>query len=74
MASIFLGKAWHWLLFLVVGAVFWVTGVYHLHVSAFNIFIAITGGLSLLLVFAVLLDYRPGDHVTREPLPEPDDD
>lgn len=74
MASIFLGKAWHWLLFVVVAVAFWFTGVYHLHVSYFNIFVGITSALSLLLVFAVILDYRPGDRVTREPLPEPDDE
>lgn len=73
MGSIFLGKARHWLLFLVVAICFWITGIYHLHVSEFNVFIGITISLSLVLVFAVILDYRPGDHVTREPLPEPDD-
>ncbi|WP_420405533.1 hypothetical protein [Nisaea sp.] len=74
MGSIFLGKARHWLLFVLVAIAFWITGIYHLHVSEFNIFMGITGGLALILVFAVILDYRPGDRVTREPLPEPDDE
>lgn len=70
MKDIFIGKARHWLLLLVVAACFWVTGVYHLHVSAFNTFIVITSALTILLVFIVLVDYRPGERVTREELPE----
>lgn len=73
MREIFLGKPWQWLLFVVVGGCFWITGHYHLHVSAFNTFVAITAALTVLLVFTVILDYRPGDRVTREDLPQPDD-
>ncbi|WP_193171190.1 hypothetical protein [Nisaea nitritireducens] len=74
MSEIFLGKARHWLLFAVVAVCFFLTGIYHLHVSQFNIFVGITMAMAVLLVFSVILDYRPGDRVTREDLPEPDGD
>ncbi|MEP3112487.1 hypothetical protein [Nisaea sp.] len=74
MSTIFLGKARHWLLLVIVAACFWVTGIYHLHVSEFNTFVGITMALAVLLVFSVILDYRPGDRITREDLPEPDED
>jgi len=74
MSAIFLGKARHWLLFVVVAVCFWVTGIYHLHVSQFNIFVGITMAMAVMLVFSVILGYRPGDRVTREDLPELDSD
>ncbi|WP_323795074.1 hypothetical protein [Nisaea sp.] len=74
MREIFLGKARHWLLLVVVAVCFFLTGIYHLHVSQFNIFVSITMVMAVMLVFSVILDYRPGDRITREDLPEPDGD
>lgn len=74
MSEIFLGKARHWLLLVVITVCLCLTGIYHLHVSQFNIFIGITMAMAVLLVFSVILDYRPGDRVTREDLPEPHGD
>ena len=70
MAEIFLGKPLHWLMLVVVAAILWVVGEYHLHVSAFNTFVWIVLGLSIACLLFVVLGHRKGDRVMREPLDE----
>ena len=40
IGKIFLGKAWHWLLLVVTGSLFWFCGTKRLHVIEFNLFVA----------------------------------
>jgi hypothetical protein len=68
MASIFLGKAWHWGLLVLAFAALAVVGDSYLHTHAFNTFSFICLAIGLVAVAAVVLTHKPGDRVTREPL------
>lgn len=68
MQSLFLGKLSHWLMLIVIAAVLWAAGHYHLHVVHFNVFVSIVLLLSALTVALIVLRHRAGDAVMREPL------
>ena len=70
MAEIFLGKPWHWALLIVLAIVLWIVGENHLHTSNFNPFTAITFGLGVLSMVAIIATHRESDKVTRDPLEE----
>ena len=68
MADIFLGKPWHWGLLIAVSVVLALVGFQYLHTSDFNVFSAITLVVGVTMVCAVVLTYRPGDRIMREPI------
>jgi hypothetical protein len=73
MSEIFLGKAAHWLLLVVISAILWVVGEYHVHVSQFHYFVFIVLALSVVCLSIVVLGHKKGDRIMREPLEEPKD-
>jgi len=73
MASIFLGKPWHWGLLVASYVALGLVGVRYLHTHAFNLFTAICLGIGLAVVAAVVFTHRPGDRVTREPIEMPEE-
>lgn len=70
MAEIFLGKPWHWALLVVGAIILWVVGENHLHTSAFNLFTAITFGVGLVGMIALIVTHKDGERVTRDDLEE----
>lgn len=66
MANIFLGKASHWILIVVLIVILYSVGLTRLHVTHFNSFIA----LLLLLVTGLIIAFRQttghGDKITRD--------
>lgn len=70
MKNIFLGKPIHWLLWAVVLPVLWAMGKNKLHTIDFHAFIAILVALSTACVLVIVLTYRKGDRITREPFDE----
>lgn len=68
MRSLFLGKPVHWLMLIIVAAILWAAGQFHLHVVHFNAFVVVVALLSLATVALVVLRHRPGDAVMRDPL------
>lgn len=68
MGEVFLGKPWHWGLLIAVSVVLAFVGVQYLHTSAFNLFSAISLGIGLLMVCAVVLTHKQGERVTRDPI------
>lgn len=68
IGKIFLGKAWHWLLLAITGALFWFCGSQRLHVIEFNIFImAMLAGTTFVVAVIVLL-HKSGERITRDEL------
>ena len=73
IGKIFLGRAWHWLLLIVVSGLLWFCGTQKLHVIEFNIFVMAMLAGTAVAVLIILLAHREGDQVTREVLVENDD-
>ena len=69
MRRIFLGKPLHWLLLGAFALLGWLAGRQKLHVIEFNLFTLALLCLSAGLLLAVLASSKPGEQVTREPLP-----
>ena len=74
IGKIFLGKAWHWLLLVVTGALFWFCGTKRLHVIEFNGFVMAMLAGTALIVAAIVLLHKPGEQITRDELVAADDD
>lgn len=74
MRDVFLGKPWHWVLLAIVFGLMWATGEAKMHVIRFNPFILsiLTGATVVLLL--VLKTTKPDEQITRDPLPDPNDD
>lgn len=66
MRDIFIGKPLHWLATLIIIAVLWGVGVFHLHVTQFNFFILLVLGLAVGALAMVVFGYRRGDRVMRD--------
>jgi hypothetical protein len=73
MADIFIGKAWHWALLVIAFVVLGVVGKFYLHTYAFNTFTTICLAIGVVVVLSVVLTYKPGDRITREPLEMPEE-
>lgn len=69
-SEIFLGRPLHWLLWLVLLAVLSWLGANSVHVRQFVPFMAVVLLLSAGAVAIILLSYKPGDRITREPFDE----
>lgn len=69
LRDVFLGKPIHWLPWPILAVLFiWMNSV-HLHVTRFNLFALCLLAVAAALVAFVLLSTRPGELVTREPIP-----
>jgi len=73
IGKIFLGKAWHWLLLIVVSGLLWFCGTQKLHVIEFNIFVLAMLAGTAVAVLIILSFHRSGEQVTRDVLIESDD-
>ncbi len=67
MKRLFIGRPLYWLLWVLVVPVLWAMGEYKLHVVGFHAFIAILVALSAFCVLTIVLTYRKGERITREP-------
>lgn len=70
LRRIFLGKAVHWLPWPVIGVLFIWMNSEHLHVTRFNVFAFVLLGIAVAIVAFLLLTARPGEEITREPIPQ----
>jgi hypothetical protein len=68
--QLFLGKPLHWLLWLMIAGVLWWLGSISFHVRHFIPFCFILLALAGTSVVVILMSYREGDRITREPFDE----
>ena len=68
MKRIFLGRPFHWLLWLGILAGLYAMGSVRLQARDFNLFVLCVLAIAAVAVLAVVLGHRKGDRVTREPL------
>ncbi|MAO55775.1 MAG: hypothetical protein CMM61_08755 [Rhodospirillaceae bacterium] len=73
MREVFLGKPWHWLMAAVAVALLGLIGYSKMHVIHFNNFVWAVLAIGLVMVVLVLKTTRPDEQITRDPLPDPDD-
>lgn len=71
MKEIFIGRPFHWLLWVMVLVVLFLVGRNQIHTTNYFVFISILAALAAVSVLTVVLTYRKGERITREPL---DDD
>jgi len=71
--AIFIGPLRYWLMWPVIVAVLYACGRQVLHVRDFVSFIFVVLVLAAAVVVFVVMSYRPGERVTREPFPEDGD-
>jgi hypothetical protein len=67
VGRIFLGKPWHWALWLVIVAVMVGANKVHMHVRWFGSFVLLLLGVTALIVLSIVVTYRKGEPITREP-------
>ena len=67
MRAIFLGKAIHWLVLVVVMAIMWWLGANLVQTRDYHFFLAVLFALTVGAVAVVILTTRKGEQVTREP-------
>ena len=72
MRQIFIGPLRHWLVLIVVLGALWIMGTNQFHTSNFRIYLLVLIGLSVGAIAAIVLTYRKGERITREPLDEQD--
>ncbi len=68
MKEIFIGRPLHWALWVVILGVLFAVGKAKIHTIDFFTFISILATLSAVSVLTIVLTYRKGERVTREPL------
>ncbi|HKI98679.1 MAG TPA: hypothetical protein VKB51_09425 [bacterium] len=71
MRELFLGKPSHWALWVIICVVLYAAGDVHMHVRWFSWFLGLILLLSTASVLYIVLTYRPGDRITRDPFDEP---
>ncbi len=71
MRDIFLGKPLHWLLWAAIFGLLVALGAQNLHTRAFNLFSVIVLAVTAACILTIVLTYRKGERITREPF---DDD
>ncbi len=67
MKEIFIGRPLHWLLWVMVLVVLFIAGKSQLHTTGFFAFISILAALAAVSVLTIVLTYRKGERITREP-------
>lgn len=72
LGQIFLGKPFHWLLFVRLVAIALGVGIWKLHVTSFNIFITVVVVATLDVLITLLVTSAPGERVTREEIHDDD--
>ena len=70
MREIFLGKPLHWLIWAVILGLMYVLGALRLHTRDFNLFILIVLALAATSVLLIVLTYKRGERITRDPFEE----
>lgn len=73
MKDIFIGKPLHWLIWVVIAVAFYLLGGMKLHVQSFVPFVFVVLALAAAAVLLVILTYRKGDRITREPFDDTGD-
>ncbi len=74
LRDFFIGKPIHWLLLvIVVGVLYWL-GHIKMHVRDFNNFLFLLLALTAAVVLFIVVTYKKGDAITRDPLDQPDDE
>ena len=71
MENIFIGPLRHWLILITTLGILWVMGANQFHTTNFKLFLVCLIALSVLNLTAIILTYRKGERITRDPL---DDD
>ena len=74
MGGLFLGKPLHWAALVAAAIGLAAVGDARLHVTGFNVFIALVGLVAVVLVALVLTTSSATERVTRDPIPAPEDD
>ena len=74
MRDFFLGKPWHWLLLILIFGATWAMGEWKMHVIRFNPFILSILIGAVVVILLVVKTTKRDDPVTRDPLPDVDDD
>jgi len=67
LGDVFIGPALYWLLWVVIIAVLVVLGLMEMHTRHFNPFSFILLGVTAAAVAVILVTYRKGERITREP-------
>jgi endonuclease/exonuclease/phosphatase (EEP) superfamily protein YafD len=67
MRSIFLGKAIHWLVLVIVMAVLWWLGAKLVQTRDYHLFLTVLFALTVGAVAVIIVTTRKGEQVTREP-------
>jgi hypothetical protein len=68
MRDIFIGPLRHWLIFAATLGALWVMGAEQFHISHFKLFLVCLFALSIANLTAIVLTYRKGERITRDPL------
>lgn len=68
LSTLFLGRPVYWLIAVAVGGVLAWLGANQMHVRSFVPFQFAVLALAVAAVAAVVIVYRPGENVTREPI------
>ena len=67
MKDVFLGKPLHWVIWAVILGLLYVLGALRLHTRDFNLFIVIVLALAAASVLVIVLSYKKGERITRDP-------
>jgi len=70
MRAFFIGPSRHWLILVATLGVLWVMGANQFHTTHFKLFLVCLIALSVVNLTAIILTYREGERITREPLDE----
>ncbi len=70
LSEIFIGKPLHWLLWFLIFGLLWWMGEGSQHVREFVPFVLKLLALTVLCLGVVIVTYKPGDRITREPFEE----
>ena len=68
MRDIFIGPLRHWLILITTLGTLWMMGANQFHTTNFKLFLICLIGLSIANLTAIVLTYRKGERITREPL------
>lgn len=72
MRDIFIGPLRHWLIFVTTLGLLWVMGANQFHTTNFKLFLICLIALSIGNLTGIVLTYRKGERITREPLDKDD--
>ena len=68
MGNLFIGPLRHWLIFATTLIALWVMGANQFHTTNFKLFLICLIALSIANLTAIVLTYREGERITRDPL------